>query len=176
MGIIKNPFKLPCKGIFILKLFVLILFFLTACTSEKDRKISELTKKLEKQESVISTLKNNKLREAEIQCGKDAENYFIKNCGYGSKQIEGNLTERCSFSNHYNIKMNKCFAHIVALDTSNETGSTLITTIALDEVNEHKEYGIFADNNGRVNWCNVAGKHCRSYEEFMALIKPYMEE
>jgi hypothetical protein len=150
------------------------IFFVPACSNEKDQKIVDLTKKVEtltkqKEQDLI-----REIYELQERCGKTCEEAFKKEYG---KPERGWL---CNYTNHYNKKLNKCFILVSATHYPGDKKDSLgITTdISLWDINEKKQYGQFF-NARKTKFCfecEVAGKHCTSEQEWEALVKPYMEE
>jgi hypothetical protein len=92
------------------------------------------------------------------------------------KRIYGQEAEvRVDYTNHYNIKLNKCFVLITDLVPKNN-----ISTKYLMDINEHRQTAGFTSRSSgdkiRIWECEVSGTNCHSESEWDALVKPYMEE
>jgi hypothetical protein len=113
------------------------------------------------------------------KCAKQAREEF-KLYGWDKREMAG-------LSNHYNVKLNKCFMEIGDTDAKSVPG-TIVTSETVSDAFEGKEYGtyIWSTQKGRKYWevpplrCKVTlpsneEKICHSSEEFDALVKPLME-
>jgi len=113
------------------------------------------------------------------RCGKLVEKLFKERWTTG-KTDDGKMRGR--FESHYNAKLNKCFLlEIVTLVTGDRATNkaALIEIQALWDANEKRQYGWFKeyDSPGAIQSnCYVQNTACRSKEEWVNLIKPYMEE
>jgi len=78
-----------------------------------------------------------------------------------------------SYKNHYNTKLNKCFALVtVSVSGSSDYGQFLFN------VNENKKIGGYTHPEGLNEHCFMSGNEgqkCKSLEDWNTLIKPYME-
>lgn len=154
------------------------MFLLSGCTSEKNKQIAELTKKVDEQLKIsqeqskqIEELKNVKEQDISSQnmllqesCTKSV-NEFINNnkeCFYGPIR---------NYTNHYNKKLNKCFVSLVGSYNGGDTFGYVLT-----DVNENKDYGMYGQFNGKTRDCYVGDVSCVSESEWKVLIRPYMEE
>lgn len=89
-----------------------------------------------------------------------------------------------SYTNHYNIKANKCFQLFTdcsmptpkeVAKKSGEPGCLYI----LSDVNENRQIGVVMIDGWKreqILGCTVEEKKCASENEWNSLIKPYMEE
>ena len=68
--------------------------------------------------------------------------------------------------------MNKCF-YLEISETFEKTKSGTFKSLRLYDINENKEYATFM--SGVMLHCVVDGETCRSEQEFMQLIKKFME-
>ena len=146
--------------------FCLVALFCTGCTSEKDKKIDELTKKVDELTKSKNDQNNLIVMKLQEKCSKETEIYFNKE--YGK---DGYF----SYTNHYNKKLNKCFMLLSHIGVTEK-----ITSETLNDHFENKEYGDFHESfkNGspEVIYCKFLDKHCTSRNEWDSLVKPYMEE
>jgi len=103
------------------------------------------------------------------QCGESAVAFARR-----WKLCEGTAT----YENHYNRRLNICFILIKASCKSDNDrtfrGETLI------DVDENKEYANYIGDgklfDDKPAMCYVGNNSCKSYVEFLELIKPYMNE
>jgi len=159
------------KRIAILTLIVMVPLFLFGCTSEKDKQIADLTKKVEEQSKQVEAL--SKKREQDIakqdmdlqeECSKITSEYI--------KKTDFSNISHVNYTNHYNKKLNKCFMHL----TAGGNGEKYIE--GLYDINENKQYGYFVGldiDNGYIK-CIVNNNQCYSKSQWESLAKPYMEE
>ncbi len=161
-----SKLRISCltRGFISCSTFCLFLLTLTCCSNEKDKKIEELTKKVDELTKTNNNHNNLVVMQLQKKCSNETERFFRKE--YGKKELSG-------YVNHYNRKMNKCFILI----SSPEVASKTIYETLYDHF-ENKEYGSFYSSiDGRQNViCNMLGTHCKSYDEWQSLVKPYMEE
>ncbi|HLZ17992.1 MAG TPA: hypothetical protein VKO67_00190 [Smithellaceae bacterium] len=107
------------------------------------------------------------------QCKNRCEAYFMKEFGdkvFDNKERAGSI----SYKSHYNRKMNSCF---IVLDENGyeRSADKLYEKKTLLAPADNKKYGFFY-NIGTSTVCDVAGKKCRSEDEWDDLVKPYMKE
>lgn len=113
----------------------------------------------------IIELKNN--------CFAAASNFFKEN-GFDSKD--------CTFQNHYNNKLNKCFINIKSARMGED--GHLSFHKALYDVYDRKMYGEYSwkPEGGKNYWeikpttCFVLDKSCQAIEDYENFVKTYMEE
>jgi len=146
----------------------LFLLTLTCCTNEKDKKIEELTKKVE--ELTKTKNDNNKLVVMQLQerCSKESDKFITKE--YGNIEM---YTSR----NHYNNRLNKCFV-LVSFYNNNISNIGGLQETLYDPF-ENRKYGdLFIDHADGLSkvTCILLDTHCKSYDEWKSLVKPYMEE
>jgi hypothetical protein len=104
------------------------------------------------------------------RCGKRADEIFRTEYGTHSKKTDhGEI--RFNYESHYSGRLNKCFFLEDATSYSTINGkSSSMKIVRLFDANRNKEYANFG-----FGACLVDGKTCGSYEEFLELIKQYME-
>jgi hypothetical protein len=106
--------------------------------------------------------------ELQERCGRRAAEVFKKDFPKDTTDA----TNIATYENHYNVRLNKCFLLETNTMYVREAGKTFtLKMLTLVDVNENKVYGSFNSLN-----CNVLGKKCRSEEEWLALIRPFMDE
>ena len=104
---------------------------------------------------------NNVQNDLSEKCAMRAKEVFDKDFAH-----RGNFTYR----NHYNNKLNKCFALIT--ESTNE-----VIKIDLWDINELSIYGqIGYKKIGEILYCGVQVHYCKSKEQWDGLVKPFMEE
>jgi len=117
------------------------------------------------------------------RCGKRAQEVFDKS---NPKQItrDENGIESSTYTNHYNKRLNKCFAVITVIFISKDKSkSGSYKQVQLYDINENKEYGVLfteIDFLPQAQYkpiqCTFLTTQCQSQEEWSTLAKPYMEE
>lgn len=105
------------------------------------------------------------------RCEKKCEEYFKKQYGNGILN-EGKRT--VTYQNHYNKKLNKCFI-ILTTNFIIEKYKMSYKEKFLFDVNYLRDYAFF-HNSGKFTFCDVERNKCNSEEEWVSLVKPYMEE
>ena len=115
--------------------------------------------------AIIPSLSNADPNKAQYElsekCGKRAEEVFDKDFAH-----RGNFTYR----NHYNSKLNKCFALITESDNK-------LIKIDLWDIYELSIYGqIGYKKFGEILYCGMQVHNCKSKEEWDTLVKPFMED
>ena len=114
------------------------------------------------------------------KCGKDAAEWFKREHESASMASNNVLTVQNEYTNHYNERLNRCYAVVSKVDfTSNSKGeSHRLQGETLADVNENRLVGRFFSNttNDRPLKCNVDSSTCASLDEWQALAKPYMEQ
>ena len=112
--------------------------------------------------------------EMQQKCAVEASKFF--------KQYAGEETALNGYSNHYNIKLNKCFI-LTNITFKVPGGSDYITGSSLKDVLENKDFGEYASQTqlGQ-GTCLIYefGKEniqtqCKSKEEFDNLVEQYMK-
>ena len=116
--------------------------------------------------------------ELQERCGKRAEELFKRDYGNGvSNTKDGQAIT--GYRNHYSTKLNKCFVLLTTTDMPyKDKQKALSILMVLYDINENREYGSFfkRDGDNLPFDCKVAGRVCRSQQEWEALVSPYMDE
>jgi hypothetical protein len=121
------------------------------------------------QEAGAQTLSATERYALQVQCGKQASTQFKEDYGSNITNLKSGGQLIANYQNHYSERLNKCFYLDIA--TTIEKGTAKSTKILhLFDMNENKEHGT---NIGGI--CVVDDKVCGSEQEFMELIKVYME-
>lgn len=114
------------------------------------------------------------------KCGKDAADWFKREHESDGVIPNSVLPLRNEYSNHYNERLNRCYAVVLRVDAFVRPKSESLTlqNATLADVNENREVGkYFANsNNAAYTKCSVEDSRCQSYEEWQALAKPFMEQ
>lgn len=107
--------------------------------------------------------------ELQERCGKRAGEWFKEFLDKEPSDAEGTQWTT-TYTNHYNSRLNKCFA--VAKHVGTYIGKSLW------DINENKKYGSGTFSEGGKGYfdCELVGKTCHSEQEWDALVKPYMEQ
>ena len=140
----------------VISLSFLVLFLLVGCVGFlEDRKLEDIKVDYQLQE----------------RCGKKCEEFFKEKYGNG---ILNDGKRIVNYQNHYNKKLKKC---LIILNTNffSKNINKGYKEMFLFDVNYHRDYGFF-HNSGRFTFCDVERNRCNSEEEWVSLVKPYMEE
>ena len=105
------------------------------------------------------------------KCKKKCEEHFKKEYGNG---ILNNGKRTVTYESHYNKKLNKCFI-ILTTNFIIEKYNKSYREKFLFDVNYLRDYA-FYHNSGTITFCDVERNKCSSEEEWVSLVKPYMEE
>jgi hypothetical protein len=107
-----------------------------------------------------------KYSKLQIQCEKRCKDYIDK-----TKVVDNWLYV---FS-HYNNKINKCFMLKTTLLFGEKEGSKS-TTEELYDIDEQRPFGTYRDIEGKMIFCSISGKECKSKKEWDELRRPYMTD
>jgi hypothetical protein len=105
------------------------------------------------------------------RCGKRADEIFEKEYSstHASQTKNGQLI--IHYESHYSERLNKCFfLEITTAYERIEGRSTSFKIMRVFDANSNKEYASFG-----MGTCFADDKTCRTEEEFLQLIKGYME-
>jgi hypothetical protein len=104
------------------------------------------------------------------RCGKQAAAAFKNEWGGNiTNTIKGQIV--ANYQNHYSERLNKCFYLETSTTYEKANGKVeSLRVMRLYDINENKEYGMYG-----VGQCVVDDALCRSEQEFLQLIKKYME-
>jgi len=110
------------------------------------------------------------------KCGKHAATLFKKEYGNGFQRSTSGIMFT-SYTNHYNVKLNKCFVLMTTTSHPNKKEDVLYMK-ELWDINENKQYGSMArfQKQSIPIGCSVEDRICQSEREWDSLVKPYMEE
>lgn len=121
--------------------------------------------------------------ELQEKCGKDARAWFERAYPQPyTKEVNGRNTVITSvnYENHYNQKLNKCFA-VVSNESSESipdkpSDHSIIKTLM--DVNENREVGSVYDRytNAPLRICSVADAECTSLKKWDALASTFMTQ
>jgi hypothetical protein len=116
---------------------------------------------------------NNLKNEAYLseKCEKKCEDHFRKEYGNG-RLNDGKRT--VSYQSHYNTKLNKCFIMLTTTFFVEKYKLSYKEKFLFD-VNYLRDYAFF-HNSGKITFCDVERNKCNSEDEWVSLVKPYMEE
>lgn len=152
---------------------------LLGCDTDKAARLEKQNQELQAQiqrQQAASDL------DSQAKCSRDAKTFFME----GWQRDKDTLL--LSHSNHYNKKENKCFV-LVELHYNSHfagpSGDSWTNDMALYDVYENIKYGYFAENHytyykpkisthDEMLSCEVAGKSCKSIQEFNSLAGPYL--
>ena len=154
---------------------------LAGCDADRVTKLekenADLKTKIDRQNAAVDY-------DLQAKCSKDARSWFN---GNWSRDKD---TFFLDFSNHYNIKQNKCFiivefhfnSHMAGPD-----GDSWTDEQTLYDIYENSKYGEFTKNylthykpkytsEEGVTTCEVYGAKCKTNDEFNNLTRPYMND
>jgi hypothetical protein len=150
------------KGIYIKKnssvivLLFVVLFLLAGCAGfSEDKKVEDIKVAYKLQE----------------RCGQKCEEFFKEKYGNG---ILNDGKRIVTYQNHYNKKLKKCLIILNTNFFSKNINKGYKEKFLLD-VSYKRGYGFF-HNSGTFTFCDVEKNRCNSEEEWVSLVKPYMEE
>ena len=111
-------------------------------------------------------------------CGKHAATIFKELYGKNGMSNDKDGSYMSSYTNHYNIKPNKCFVLINTTFYPNSKKENVLIMKELWDINENKKYGSMARfrKQSIPTDCSVEDRICKSEGEWDSLVKPYMEE
>jgi hypothetical protein len=117
--------------------------------------------------------------EMQERCGRTGREWFKQFFGDGASR-SGDSQSNSSYENHYNARLNGCFAlqSAISITRDPKTGSTHTSSSkTLVDVNQNSDVGTFFTflNPPPLTQCHFAGKACQSEAEWDALAKQYME-
>jgi hypothetical protein len=124
-----------------------------------------------KEDSYAQAKNVRKELELSQRCEKRCDEHFKKEYGNG---ILNNGRRTVTYESHYNKKLNKCFI-ILTTNFIIEKYNKSYKEKFLFDVNYLRDYG-FYHNSGTITFCDVERYKCGSEEEWVSLVKPYMEE
>jgi hypothetical protein len=110
------------------------------------------------------------------KCGRDAMDWF-KHFHEGDEVPAGLgiVTTQNEYNNHYNEKLNRCYALVLNTQLIAK-GLCALNTMSLVDVNENSKVGDYFKNCKAPTpiRCSVAGEVCTSQEQFEQLVAPYL--
>ncbi len=156
---------------------IIILFLLVTVAKAADNKVEDNPDR-------------KQVYELERLCKQDAEEYFkakdkSKFVQDSDDKINESVETKCSYINHYNRKMNKCYIVITtSIFYHRREGKRVDTLIyhILYDVLENNDFGYSSlyinskEPTSQVSDCYVVDNKCKTEEEWFKLVKPYMEE
>ena len=149
---------------------------------------TERLNRLEKQNADLKAEldRDRSTRDLDLQakCSRDARQWFNGNWARDKDTI------LLDYTNHYNVKQNKCFILVESHYNSHLAGlggQSWTNDMSLFDVYENAKYGQFDENHytyfrpqistkDEVILCNVQGNECKTGDEFNTLVRPYMND
>jgi hypothetical protein len=113
------------------------------------------------------------------RCGRQATEWFEKDWGRSGIVNTDDGQMIANFENHYNTKLNTCFAMLSTthIKTKPKTAKpTVFSTLSLFDVLNNKTVGEFFGGGEFPVTCVVSATICYSQIEWQTLVKPYMEQ
>jgi hypothetical protein len=144
------------KNSSVISLSFLVLFLLVGCAEfSGNRKLEDIKTYYQLQE----------------RCEKKCEEFFKQEYGNG---ILNNGKRTVTYQNHYNKKLKKCLIMLTTNYFSKNLNKGYKEKFLFD-INYKRDYGFFHDS-GTITFCDVERNKCNSEEEWVSLVKPYMED
>jgi hypothetical protein len=115
------------------------------------------------------------------QCDREARDWYEHQHAWLDFPNSPGVHIVSTYANHYSAKFNRCYA-VVDRSTSNtdaKTGAvTHLRSSTLADVLANRDIGTanWFGSNDAFNQCQVNGTACLSGEEWIALVRPYLEE
>jgi hypothetical protein len=116
------------------------------------------------------------------KCGKEAGDWFKREYGDDASADGGGVsTIQNEYTNHYNSKMNQCYALVLnakLVFPGQGKDEVNVKRAALVDVNENRTIGAYFFNSERGSpvACIVGDHKCESLAEWQALVTPYMNQ
>ena len=116
---------------------------------------------------------NKDLYELQERCGKRAADVFKREYGPVSMTKDGRILY--NYQNHYSANLQTCFFLEIGVVLE---GQARVKLMRLFDLNTTKLYGVFIGGVGdqQSGACYVVGTECRTQDEWLTLIRPYMED
>jgi hypothetical protein len=162
-------------------LFFCLLLVIGCDTGERMTRLEKQTADLK-----ADVEKDRSVRDLDLQakCAKDARAWFNEN--WSSSRDKD--TVLLDFTNHYNVKLNKCFILVefhYKSHFADAGGDSWTNNIELTDVYENNQYGRFAENHytylkpqfrteREVINCDAKDGECKTLDDFQNLTRPYM--
>ncbi len=154
-----------------------MLIIATGCDRERVARLEKENLELKAEVSETRTALDYDLQS---KCSKDAKGWFHEAWAADKNTI------LLKSSNHYNKKLNACFAVVEYHFYLPADKSTWVNEIALWNVYEDSDYGSFREHHRRqavnsqsphnIFACRVLDKKCSSLKSFVELVRPYMND
>lgn len=131
------------------------------------------------QSEPADALKAREVYELSERCGRTARDWFKDNWGDGESRSDG-IASHSSYENHYNPKLNRCFAllNMMFEGKNSKTGAETLRTFAqLYDVNDAHAMGSYLVNhepNQLLN-CLMGKQQCTSTDQWDAWAATYLE-
>lgn len=151
------------------------------CDSDRLAKVekenADLKAKVEKQDAAV-------IYDLQAKCSKDARAWFNGNWSRDKDTI------LLDFTNHYNVKQNKCFILVEYHYKSNFAGpggNSWTNDMSLTDVQQNAKLAYFAENHitnlkpqlnthEEVISCRVLDKECKTGDEFNNLVSHFLTD
>jgi len=115
------------------------------------------------------------------KCDRDARDWYEHQRAWEDFPNSAGVRIVSTYANHYSTRFNRCYA-VVDRATSNtdvKTGAvTQLRTSTLTDVLADRDVGTanWFGSNDAFNQCQVNGTACLSKQEWIALLRPYLED
>ena len=100
-----------------------------------------------------------------VQCGRQAAEAFKKETN----------SQATNYEDHYNFRLNKCF-YIEITNGYDEHLKASVKDMMLYDLNGNRQIASYHKWGNTVELCVVEQKQCKTEAEWLALIKPFMED
>jgi hypothetical protein len=119
--------------------------------------------------------------ELQEKCDRDAREWYEHQRDWEDSPNSTGVRITSTYANHYSAKFNRCYAVVDRSTSSTELKSgevTRLRTSTLADVAANRDIGAanWSAANDAFNQCQVNGTACLSKEEWLALLRPYLEE
>jgi len=120
---------------------------------------------------------------AEVQgkCDREARDWYERQRDWEDAPNSTGVRVTSTYANHYSAKFNRCYAVVDRSTSNTELTSgevTRLRTSTLTDVAANRDIGTahWSGTTEAFNQCQVNGTACLSKEEWLALLRPYLEE
>jgi len=120
---------------------------------------------------------------AEVQekCDREARDWYEHQRDWEDAPNSAGVRVTSTYANHYSARFNSCYAVVDRSTSNTELTSgevTRLRTSTLTDVAANRDIGTahWSGAGDAFNQCQVNGTACLSKEEWLALLRPYLEE
>jgi hypothetical protein len=115
------------------------------------------------------------------QCDRDARDWYEHQQSWEDFPNSAGLHIVSTYANHYSARFNRCYAVVDRSTTGTDAQTAAVThlrTSTLTDIVANRDIGnaSWFGSNDAFNQCQVNGTACLSKQEWLALLRPYLEE